>query len=160
MSSSQIRWSTSSCVCSIPLREAELDRTGVSKTVFSKAVGGVDCFGLVSAIRSNTARHICTSGALLTTSSTKGIVDLMSKSLEPALDPRLNRSARRRVLRSICQRRTRAAGRVCKVPIRSRTRSSIYILRKGCRQQHEMIQRNLDALEMIQASDEKQLILL
>jgi hypothetical protein len=37
----------------------------------SKAVGGVNCFGLVSATRSNTARHISTSGALLTTSSAR-----------------------------------------------------------------------------------------
>ena len=73
--------------------DCKLGCSGVSKAAFTKVVGGVNCFVLVSAIRSNTARHISTSGALLTTSSTKGIANLMSKSLEPTLDPRLNRSA-------------------------------------------------------------------
>jgi hypothetical protein len=62
-----------------PIRDAKLDRSGVSMATFSKAVGGVNCFELVTEIRSNTARHIAASGAFLTTSSTKGIVDLMSK---------------------------------------------------------------------------------
>lgn len=65
---------------------------------FLKAVGSVNCFGLVSAIRLNTVRQISRLGALLITSSTKGIVDLISKLLELTLDPRLNRSTRRRVL--------------------------------------------------------------
>ncbi len=63
------------------------------KTAFLKAVSGVNCFGLVSVIRSNIARHISTLSALLITSSTKGIIDLILKLLELALDLRLNRSA-------------------------------------------------------------------